>query len=227
MSQCQAKTAKGVNCKKKALPGSHFCSIHNKKSPVKSTVKSPTRSLKKTPTTLCEEAVNVLGEEEVKRILTKAMSKSNNSSPIRSSSGDVMVVLALRPFLIREDSSGNIKSKPYGNKNWDKALQIVGKSLSLLEKFIIKTESYLISAGSTKGKYQGFKVFLRGPRGDMIAAIDGKPSDYEAELNQIENYIKDNYGNAAADTWMEGDISIDNVYELDLKLEELKIMPFK
>jgi len=223
-----------VQCKKKAMSGSDFCSIHSgtkkkpvKKSPVKTIKKSSVKTSIKSPKKICDEAVEVLGEDRVKEILTKAMNKAK-TSPAKLSTGEIMVKLVLKPYVFKENSSGEIIQKGYGDKNWNKALQIVKNSLSLLEKFVTKIERTLIPiARGRGGMAPAFEVVLFGPRKGMIAAIGGKTDNPEAEINQIEAYIKDNYGASAEDTWMEGDINIYDNYELKLILEDIKTVRFK
>lgn len=192
MNRCQATTLQGTQCKKTAVQGTHYCSIHSKK--VSTSPKSPKA-----------QAVQRRNAKSDRHI-------SARKSKVRTGADSYNMTLVLMPMV-----NGEYPYDPDKNGNREKALEIVRHTLFFLEKYI----KYIKFGKTNKmSRYHHVVANISGPKKEIMKEL--KEIGFEGKTQKdVVAFFTDYYGEGAADTWMEGDIHITENDELFLEFERL------
>lgn len=199
MVQCEALTLKGVRCKKTAIAGTHFCSTHTPKS------KPARKSVKKAH----QPAKRVFDEPMPTRLSPKAAVIQRQNKVQKSVNNDIRISLILRATLVND--TNEVRELPLTkapSKIKDKAKEIITDTLFFAKPYI-KSITFVRYAGEISAI-----VDIEMPLSKLAKEMHVKPTP-----EAVENFFKDYYGDGAPDTWMEGDIHINENEELFLNFE--------
>jgi hypothetical protein len=202
MTRCQAQTLKGEQCKKTAITGTHYCSVHSKqvpKSKIPSSLKKSSPS-RKSPTKIYSP---------------KALAIQKQNKGVKD---EVVIGLQLIATKAYHDKEGYFSyGEPLPSRDKKKAAKIILETLFFVKNFVTK-----ITFKFDKGNMNAI-VVMKGSLNSILKTIQ----KYDNEVNtsqKLIDYFKDHYGDGAADTWMEGDIDLDSKSELFLDFYRMKIV---